>query len=281
MSAPDLALPDVAALEARLRREPDDDETWLVYADWLIERGDVRGELLQLAARPRTNATMAAMAAIEAEHGDAWLSDVPNDVMVLESRAGFVLRARVFWSVDGAPPVEALLALPCARLLHTLELRGSATDLAGLSALDLRRLAVLDCAYVPIGAAGAIEIAAARLSELRALDLRYGRIGDRGAAALARAPSLARLTRLHLQRNDLGPEGARALAGATFTELEELDLRYSPIGADGARALSRAAFARSLRRLGLHREDVGPDGARVLATAESASPAIQRLWATA
>jgi uncharacterized protein (TIGR02996 family) len=38
-------------LLARLRAHPDDQEAWLVYADWLAEQGDGRGELIALEHR--------------------------------------------------------------------------------------------------------------------------------------------------------------------------------------------------------------------------------------
>ncbi len=39
---------DDAAFTAALVADPNDDATRLVYADWLEERGDVRGEFLRL-----------------------------------------------------------------------------------------------------------------------------------------------------------------------------------------------------------------------------------------
>src|SRR5262245_11729153 len=36
------------ALEAQCRASPDDPAPWAVYADWLIERGDPRGEIAAL-----------------------------------------------------------------------------------------------------------------------------------------------------------------------------------------------------------------------------------------
>lgn len=273
--------PTLAELEGHLRREPYDDDAWLVYADWLLEQGDARGELLQLEHGPRTEDAARSIAALEKAHREAWLGGIPDEVAPLETHAGFVLHARYRWSERGAEPLAELLALPGARLLHTLELRGDGGELSGLSDLDLRRLVVLDCAYVPIGPAGAAEIARARLEELRALDLRYGRIEDAGADALASSPTLARLERLLLQRSELGPEGAVALAGGAFVDLDHLDLRYSAIGERGADALARAPFARTLRRLALYPEDVGAAGAHVLAEAEALSPRIRRLWCRA
>lgn len=38
-------------IEAQLRNDPDDLDAWLVYADWLAERGDPRGEVLHLQRR--------------------------------------------------------------------------------------------------------------------------------------------------------------------------------------------------------------------------------------
>ena len=42
-----------AELLAALQREPDDDEARLVYADWLEERADPRGEYLRLEVEAR------------------------------------------------------------------------------------------------------------------------------------------------------------------------------------------------------------------------------------
>jgi uncharacterized protein (TIGR02996 family) len=33
-------------LEAHLRAHPTDWERWLVYADWLTDQGDIRGQLI-------------------------------------------------------------------------------------------------------------------------------------------------------------------------------------------------------------------------------------------
>ena len=49
------------------------------------------------------------------------------------------------------------------------------------------------------------------LRRLKVLDLRHGRIGDAGAAALAASPDLKKLELLDLSRNELTAEGIKAL----------------------------------------------------------------------
>jgi uncharacterized protein (TIGR02996 family) len=76
------ALPARSAVPARIEAEllaaiyaaPDDDGPRLVYADYLQQRGDPRGELiaLQLAARP-TREQRARASQLLAEHGKHWL----------------------------------------------------------------------------------------------------------------------------------------------------------------------------------------------------------------
>jgi uncharacterized protein (TIGR02996 family) len=45
---------DEEALLAAIEQDPDDDATRLVYADWLEEQGDIRGEYLRLEHQLRT-----------------------------------------------------------------------------------------------------------------------------------------------------------------------------------------------------------------------------------
>jgi hypothetical protein len=80
---------------------------------------------------------------------------------------------------------------------------------------------------------------------------------------LARAPHLAKLDRLDLSGNWVGPDGVRELAGSPFcTRLRALDLSRNGLGADGARAVLAAPWRGQLRSLtladnGLTLDDVG------------------------
>jgi len=75
------APPTVASnpeMEAALIENPDDSESWAVYADWLQAQGDPRGELaavqLALAEAPSDKALTAREAALLSEHGTLFLS---------------------------------------------------------------------------------------------------------------------------------------------------------------------------------------------------------------
>jgi uncharacterized protein (TIGR02996 family) len=57
-----------------LRKDPDDDDARLVYADWLEERGDVRAEYLRLEYQlPRV---LRRLAELQAQLDPAWLKAV-------------------------------------------------------------------------------------------------------------------------------------------------------------------------------------------------------------
>jgi uncharacterized protein (TIGR02996 family) len=119
------------ALRAAIAADPDAIENWLVYADWLAERDDPRGELivLELAIEART-------AGDEAIHRhrallrdeDALLSPQLADHahhLDLELWRGFIRGARVFGPPDDLPTravLDALYADPHACLLRSLEL---------------------------------------------------------------------------------------------------------------------------------------------------------------
>src|SRR5574341_989219 len=60
---------------------PHDDAPRLVYADWLLDRGDPRGELIQIQCSPRRYALAERIHALLDEHGAAW-TGVPHDPRV-------------------------------------------------------------------------------------------------------------------------------------------------------------------------------------------------------
>lgn len=61
---------------AAIRATPDDDAPRLVYADWLSERGDPRGELIVLQCGPQNEKTKAAARALLDLHATQWLGAV-------------------------------------------------------------------------------------------------------------------------------------------------------------------------------------------------------------
>lgn len=82
----------------------DDDEPRLVYADWLLERGDPRGELIALmlaGQKPKRIQTL-----IET-HGAEWLGPLTNAVRKVKWRRGFPCAGEL-WAKRGADAAKAI-----------------------------------------------------------------------------------------------------------------------------------------------------------------------------
>lgn len=66
--------PIEAALLEAIRVDPQDTQARLIYADWLMQRGDVRGEYIATACRAETEARAREL---WAAHGARWLDALP------------------------------------------------------------------------------------------------------------------------------------------------------------------------------------------------------------
>jgi uncharacterized protein (TIGR02996 family) len=62
--------------------DPQDDEARLVYADWLIERGDPRGELIALQCSPATPVTQQRTTELISRYGQQWLASYVRGVNI-------------------------------------------------------------------------------------------------------------------------------------------------------------------------------------------------------
>jgi uncharacterized protein (TIGR02996 family) len=293
---------EAAALEKTLREHPEDLASWLVYGDWLLERDDARGALIQLEhrhARVRAADRAALRREIDAlvqQHQASWSAALPPGVVAQAWKYGFVTKVAVTWSEDAPELIEQALQDRFVTALRIASpapgdedeaedeldedgepMPSSLVEVGELATLDLSRLVELDLAYVHAGAPGAEAIAASTsLGQLAVLDLRYCGIGDGGLAALAASALAANVRCLHLQRNAITAAGVEALQG--FGKLVELDLRYNELGAAGAQALLAAPFIGSLARLELYRADVSDAGAQALAHSSRLPPALRSYW---
>lgn len=298
----------IPALEQHLLGDPDDWASWLVYGDWLLEQGDVRGELIRLEhATAQRSADGSALKAdidrLVAKHRDTWLGPAPADAEIVWKN-GFIVGIALPYDEETPTMVSAVLASREGRFLSSLRLSPPALDedfdeeeidddydedagppthpgpAVALAGLDLRQLRSLAFTYCAMGAEGAVALAGApHLDNLRSLDLRYNFIGDVGVEALGAAPQLAGLTSLSLLRNDFEVAGARALARSPhLTGLATLDLRYNRIGPEGARELAASPAMRGLHTLLVYLDDVEKEGAEALAESPHLALAIRRYW---
>jgi uncharacterized protein (TIGR02996 family) len=235
---------------AAIVADPDDDGPRLIYADWLVGKGeDDRAEFIRIQCALKSPQTprdtleelRRREAALQSAHGRAWKSELPR----LEGvrwrpyfHRGFLDAVDVSsWTAFTLYAQDAFAAAPLRGLL----IRRLNRPLADILASPL-------------------------LGRLRELDLRYGGIGPAGAAALADAAVLGRYTGLGLTRNGLGDGGVAALAGSPHLgRLRSLGLAQNGIGDEGARLLAAAPALRGLAELHLCRNGLTDAGARALA----------------
>jgi uncharacterized protein (TIGR02996 family) len=153
--------------------------------------------------------------------------------------------------LDG-PALQALAKAPWRQGLVRLTLSGNplgSTSLAALfgqgSMAGLNDLFLHACALD--SSAGSI-LAAARLTGLHWLNLGQNHLGPAGTKALADSSLAASLVRLILDGNQIGDEGAAALAEGKWGLLANLSLEGNKVSEAGARTLASSS---NLARVGL------------------------------
>lgn len=206
-----------ASFLAAILDDPDDTALRLIYADWLEERGDPRGEFIRLQCEP-DRLGRPALAVRERQlleqHGRDWAGPLALVAEELEFRRGFVEKITVTPRTFLAHAAE-LLALAPLRHVHFYR----RNDISIHEVMDLvqspflGRLATVQLSSdrgIRDDAAGVLA-AAPRLAHLACLDLSNNWIKNAGARLLADSPHLARLPQVRLARNPIGKEGRAAL----------------------------------------------------------------------
>lgn len=271
----------IEAVEARIRANRDDADAWRVYADWLLDHGDPRGELILLELQPgaiRDPVLRQRITVLKRTNQTSW-QPAPFPRVDLEWLHGFVVGATVevtvsHWLFSIGPLLAHQQARLLGRLKLVLEQRPSNSFFEPLASLDFGELCWLEASR--FGKGDRLVRALVRQSRLgmHRLDLEHGGLTDAGLIELVGCTQLRGLRRLSLSGNAFGLEGIRALANApSLSDLEELDLRYTGIDVDGATALASSPF---LRRITALRLDVDEDGAAALSP--SFSPTSPFSW---
>jgi carbon storage regulator CsrA len=212
---------EVAFLQAVLE-SPDDEGIRLIFADWLQDREDPRGEFIRtqcLLAKlapgdPHRPGLEAAERALWAEHGSTWRGYLPLVLRSAAFRRGFVEAIELTVAEFLAHAGEIFAAAPVRRFRARRGWDGYPGPTLALLAASpyLARLAELDLSDQDLGDGEAALLAASpHAASLNALVLRRNQLGDAGAAALARSPHLTGLARLDLTGNRIGKKGARTL----------------------------------------------------------------------
>jgi uncharacterized protein (TIGR02996 family) len=274
--------PDDAFL-ADIIAAPDDDGLRLIYADYLDERGDPRGEFIRvqidLARQPKYAASRKELEARERallqEHEVEWAGPRPRVVTRRWFERGFL--AGVEMQAKGFSRLPAVFrSCPTVRELHLvgpfedkkpiMQEIASSPYLARLTALEIRdgRLAIGPEAVATLAESPHVR-------GLTTLSLLNNRASDRGLAALAASPNLGQLRTLALSCYGLipwdfvGTEGVEALASSQhLSRLTTLRLPGCWIGDKGCRVLATAPNLLGLTTLDLSWNVVGDEGVQAL-----------------
>ena len=250
----------------------DEDAPRFIYADWLEEQGDPRGELIRLLCTlaplglwdPRRQGIEQQAQALLKRHGAQWLGDL-NDM----ARA---------WKFERGLPVLTLTATDFLRhgqrlgeagvqSVRLIDVKPHVADLAACP--HLGQLSRLDVAEQFILNDGDIALLAASpyLKNLTALEIGYNPIGDIGLGALAASPYLGNLTRLGVSFCQITPKGIAALAASQYVRgLRHLSLDKNPLENQGVAVLAAWPGLEQLTHLDLSSTTLGYDGARALLT---------------
>lgn len=291
---------DDAALLAAIAADPEDDAKRLVYADLLAERGDPRGEFIQVqcrqAASGNTPALQARAGELERAHGKAWreaagirdaltvfhrgfpFTLIGSCEAILASREALRTQPIVSLSaMSGFEKLGELLALPeVARLReltiapllgdHGRRLPVPAELLAPLAATPhLARVTTLTFEPGALDEAGARVVAGARwLAGVEKLVLANNPLGSAAFAAIA--ARLEAATWLWLEGVELRGDGLRALASSRLRRLEMLGVPDARLESADAVALASSPVLRTVTRMDLDRNYIKDAGAEALAS---------------
>lgn len=207
---------------------PDDDVPRLIYADYLEEVGDPRGEFIRLQCElaeidelnPRYLDASHRCAELLFLHGETWAAELKQDVRKAEFARGFIdkitIRARAFIKEAG----ELYNTTP-VNWLRFNYVKGAGAELAGVDALE----------------------------KVRSLDLSYLKIPDDDLTALLTSPHLANLQALNLAHYEASYSEA---VGAALSEIPSAPaLRHLEIssGSTFLRAVARRGGFPKLERL--------------------------------
>lgn len=280
---------ELVSLLTAARLSPWDDTPRQIVADWLEENGDASGQAraqfirlqLKRAAKLKFGKRDRDYSRTEKhllkDHTDAWLGGLnklgPDEADVTFFRGLVDLRVSVDQLLQKAsrPALEseaaawldevALLGTTPAKLRCLLGIQ-VAGWIGGLL-LGSQSLGEEACQVVRDAEA---------LRGLHTLDMNYNDIGDEGARALA-AANLGRMAHLDLWICGIGPDGARALAESrTMGQPEWLNLGGNRIEEQGARALAASGLISRARRLLLWGNQIGSEGVAALFKAPQLGP---------
>lgn len=211
---------------------PNEDGLRLIYADWLDENDDPRGEFIRLqmelneldVTSSKRKKIKTRLRRLFRDHGKQWSAPLKDVDAALQFRRGFPDHAQIDVQTFLNHGEEIFAMAPITEL--TL-LDGDTDQLQKVPKsplLEQIRTLILDDCSARIKVARAIA-RSVHLERLEFLNLSENQvaIGPAGMEALADSEHLPRLTGLNLTHNRIGSEGFQRLADSKTLKLEHLD----------------------------------------------------------
>jgi len=240
----------------RICASPDDDAPRLIYADWLDERSDARGEFIRLqialarlpADDPRRTELVNRESTLLTRYRTKWSEPLRGMTGSSDFVRGFietaVVDARTFLRRG-----DDLFRLTPLRHVRLLDVGSSLTRL--MASPNLARLSAITifAQHIDDRLTRAL-VDSPHLDNLRSLNIARNRVGDRGVEQLAWSPRFRNLIELNLSDNAIGDTGLRAIAeSSNLARLQSLELRRNEISRAGLRSLCASGTLRELKYL--------------------------------
>jgi uncharacterized protein (TIGR02996 family) len=241
---------DASAFLEAIRDDPDDVTTRLVFADWLEERGDPRGEFIRvrcaLASWVPELERRAELQRREQElldqHMREWLGPLQADCSHVDFHLGLPRLTLPVTRFLGWRSAKRMTELFRALSIESVRLTRNVDQLAALApAPHLSAVSALDLNGAGLGDRNVAALITSRhVAGLGELDLSGNDLTDAAILSLKQSPSLGRLRRLSLRNNRIGQMGINALFGSDLDErLRRLDLHGNPLEPEQIAALGR------------------------------------------
>ena len=231
---------------AEIVANPDSVAPRLIYADWLSEQGDPRGEFIQ----------------VECQLDELDLRD-PKRIDLEYRQRALLAQYRLAWSKTLRQETSARsctyrrglieqMGLSAERFIRQHEEIFACTPLRGVRLYSVRK-SVEELADCP------------GLARLTGLDLRDGQIGIGRLRTLLQSPYLSNLTRLGLGYNGLSDAAMPLIAKCrSLSNVRALDLDQMSLSYDGIAQLSTSELGRNLRELSIASTNLSDENFRTL-----------------
>lgn len=250
--------PEEARFLEHVCADPADDGPRLIYADWLDERDEPRGEFIRVQialARlpfddPLRTELLDREAVLLARHHARWSDPLRGLAGSAEFHRGFVESVIVDASTFLRRAGDLFRLAPVSRV-QFLDVGSCLQQLMALPSLARLSAITISAQHIGERLARAL-VESPHLTGLRSLSLNRNRIGDRGVERLAWSRRWPNLTELDLSDNGIGDAGARALAASTnLARLTGLELRHNEVTLAGLAYLCASKSLSNLQTLGL------------------------------